>query len=151
MSLEVADQIRRRRFFSTLPLGGRLVALRWLLESPPESMAAETRFQQQELFDRYPRYSELADRVAKLREELVAAQLAAVGAAAQKTQADKLAELARVAGEKESLLHEMALAAKMPRCSFRPREKFTRCRRPCNRDNSCWHSSPRTTARMPGY
>ena len=123
LSLEVADQIRRRRFFSTLPLGGRLVALRWLLESPPESMAAETRFQQQELFDRYPRYSELADRVAKLREELVAAPLAPVGAAAQKTQADKLAELARVAGEKESLLHEIALRRENATMLFPPSRK----------------------------
>jgi tetratricopeptide (TPR) repeat protein len=123
LSLEVADQIRRRRFFSTLPLGGRLVALRWLLESPPESMAAETRFQRQELFDRYPRYSELADRVAKLREELVAAPLAPVGAAAQKTLADKLAELARVAGEKESLLHEIALRRENATMLFPPVRK----------------------------
>ena len=34
LSLEVADRAKRHRFLSTLPLGGRLMALRWVLECP---------------------------------------------------------------------------------------------------------------------
>ena len=40
LSLEVADRLRRHRFLSTLPFGGRLMALRWLLEAPARRACA---------------------------------------------------------------------------------------------------------------
>src|SRR5690606_35154846 len=36
LAVEVADLARRHRFFSTLHLGGRTLALRWVLEAPLE-------------------------------------------------------------------------------------------------------------------
>ena len=33
MALEISDRVRRHRFYSTLPMGGRLLALRWLMEA----------------------------------------------------------------------------------------------------------------------
>ena len=36
LAMEVADRARRHRFLSTLPLGGRLESLRWVLEGPKE-------------------------------------------------------------------------------------------------------------------
>ena len=35
-AMEISDRARRHRFFSSLPLGGRLESLRWILEAPPE-------------------------------------------------------------------------------------------------------------------
>ena len=37
LAMEVADRARRHRFLSSLPLGGRLEALRWVLEGPEGS------------------------------------------------------------------------------------------------------------------
>ena len=34
-ALQIADAVRRHRFFSTLPLGGRLLSLRWVLHGDP--------------------------------------------------------------------------------------------------------------------
>ena len=36
LAVEVADRARRHRFLSTLPFGGRLESLRWVLEGPKE-------------------------------------------------------------------------------------------------------------------
>jgi len=36
-ALTITDMIRRHRFYSSLPLGGRLLALRWVLEAAPEA------------------------------------------------------------------------------------------------------------------
>ena len=33
-ALEIADRVRRHRFFSSLALGGRVESLRWVLEGP---------------------------------------------------------------------------------------------------------------------
>ena len=37
-ALEIADRLRRHRFYASLPYGGRLVALRWLLELPESAL-----------------------------------------------------------------------------------------------------------------
>ncbi len=110
LSLEVADRLRRRRFLSTLPLGGRLTALRWLLESPPGTLADRLKLQRQELLTRYPQYEELLARVERLQAELKAAPLAATGADAQRQQIDKLAvnQSGLPEAKKRRLLHEIS-------------------------------------------
>ena len=42
-SLEITDRIRRHRFFCSLPVGGRLLSLRWILEAPETSLVAVRR------------------------------------------------------------------------------------------------------------
>ena len=44
LAVEVADRARRHRFLSTLPLGGRLESLRWVLEGAEGIAAAAGRF-----------------------------------------------------------------------------------------------------------
>jgi CHAT domain-containing protein len=123
LGLEVADRARRHRFLSTLPLGGRLMALRWVLEAPLERLGPESRMQRQELFLRYPRYAEFAKQAHQVRDGLAAKPLAAVGAEAQRVQADKLAELGRLSAEQEALLHEMALRRESASIDFPPIRK----------------------------
>jgi hypothetical protein len=108
-SLEVADRLRRRRFYSTQPLGGRLLVMRWLLEQPADSLPADIQLQRQELLTRYPKYAPLAERAKRLKAELTSAPLFAAAPEAAHVQADKLAELGRVAAEQECLLREMAV------------------------------------------
>ncbi len=104
LSLEVADRTRRHRFYSTLPLGGRLLSLRWVLESPADVVDKATLLQRQELLTRYPKYDELAKQVRKLRTDIAAVPLAADGVAAQKKQAEVLVEIGRISGQQEVLL-----------------------------------------------
>ena len=60
LALEIADRARRHRFFSTLPMGGRLLSLRWILEGPPELLGERGLLQRQDLLARYPKYAQLA-------------------------------------------------------------------------------------------
>ncbi|WP_158545241.1 CHAT domain-containing protein [Bremerella cremea] len=70
LSLELSDRIRRMRFFSTLPLGGRLLALRWVLESPDTALDTKAKLQRQELLTKFPNLKVLQEEAAKLKGEL---------------------------------------------------------------------------------
>ena len=59
LALEIADRTRRHRYLSSLPLGGRLLALRWVLEGPKELLNEQSLAQRQDLLTRFPRYAEL--------------------------------------------------------------------------------------------
>ncbi len=54
LGLEVADRTRRHRFFSTLPLGGRLLSLRWVLESPIAGLDKQSQLERQSLLTKFP-------------------------------------------------------------------------------------------------
>ena len=45
-------------------MGGRLVALRWVLEADAESLSERARLQKQDLLARYPKYAALAKQAA---------------------------------------------------------------------------------------
>jgi hypothetical protein len=61
-ALGIADRIRRHRFLSTLPLGGRLLALRWVLEAPKETLSPQAALQRQDFSVKYPKYRELPNK-----------------------------------------------------------------------------------------
>ena len=54
LAMEVADRARRHRYLSTLPMGGRLESLRWVLEGPKELLPKQAVLQRQDLLTRYP-------------------------------------------------------------------------------------------------
>ena len=120
LSLEVADRAKRHRFLCTLPLGGRLTALRWVLESPLESLSPAVQLQRQNLLVKYPDYERYAKQVRKLRDELKEAPLAPEAVDAQRKQADKLAEIARLSQQQENLLRQIALRREASDLVFPP-------------------------------
>ena len=120
LSLEVADRARRHRFLSTLHLGGRLLALRWILEAPSDALDPHTQLQRQDLLARYPKYGELAKQVHVLRDDLGSEPLVAQGNDAQRKQADKLAEIARISQLQEQMLREMAVRREASDLIFPP-------------------------------
>jgi hypothetical protein len=69
-ALDVADRARRHRFYSALPFGGRLLALRWLLEAPEAALDNAARLQRQDLQSRFPAYVDLGKRAAAIRAQL---------------------------------------------------------------------------------
>ena len=48
-ALNIAERIRRHRFLVGQALGGRLLALRWVLEGPPEALTPDGALQRQDL------------------------------------------------------------------------------------------------------
>lgn len=123
LALEIADRARRHRFFSTLPMGGRLLALRWILEGPLELLGERGLLERQDLRTRYPRYVELSQQGAKVRAELAAKPFVAEGLEARREQAGHLATLAEISQNQEVILREIAVRREPAEMVFPPLRK----------------------------
>lgn len=69
-AIEIADNIRRFQFYNSMPLGGRLLAFRWMLEAPDNMISAETREQKKVFNLAFPKYQELSNQARLIRQEL---------------------------------------------------------------------------------
>jgi len=69
-ALEIADAIRRHRFFSTLPMGGRLLSLRWMMHGDVTLLSQNALNQRANFLTRYAEYRELVNDAATVRAEL---------------------------------------------------------------------------------
>lgn len=108
-AIEIADRIRRHRFYTTLQMGGRLLALRWVLEAPAEAIGAPAILQRQNLLASYPRYAAFSKQAAAIKQVLEQGPLLPDDDVALRAQAKALAELSQVSLSQEVLLREMAL------------------------------------------
>ena len=108
-ALEIGDRIRRHRFYTTLPMGGRLMALRWVLESPKDALDEGIVLQRQTLLEQFPRYSELSQRAAAVKMQLNELPLKPEDDDALAEQSRWLNELSAVSLAQELQLREMAL------------------------------------------
>jgi tetratricopeptide (TPR) repeat protein len=123
LALEIADRARRHRFFSTLPMGGRLLSVRWILEGPPEVLGERGLLERQDLLARYPKYAKLAAEAAQLRAKLAAIPLADDAADARRRQAELLTNLAQVSQAQEVVLREIAVRREAADMVFPPLRK----------------------------
>lgn len=108
-AIEISDRIRRHRFFTTLSMGGRLVALRWVLEGPEDALGDRARLQRQDLMVRYPKYAALAKQAVALRHQARAMPLVPEDAESTRKQTEVLKQLATVSAAQEVVLREIAL------------------------------------------
>lgn len=108
-AIEISDRIRRHRFFTTLPMGGRLVALRWVLEAPPEAITKQALLQRQDLLARYPKYAALSAQSAAIRKQLDEAPLVSEDTDAKLSQKKLMTQLAQISAAQEAILRELAL------------------------------------------
>jgi len=109
LAIEIADRIRRLRFFSTLPMGGRTMALRWILDAPDEALGTKTILQRQDLFQQYPQLETLREQAYQLRAELLKLDIQPADKrdfATQRSTAEKLQE---VMAEWEQRIESLAL------------------------------------------
>lgn len=127
-ALEIADLVRRHRFYSTLPLGGRLLGLRSVVDGPEEVLDPVTRLQRQDLLTRFPNYRKLAQQSAALQAELVRMPLVAQDADALRAQKERLQKLAETSAAQERLLHEMAVSRVPGGLVFPPLRKVAEVR-----------------------
>ena len=68
-AVRVAEHLRRHRFYSTLPFGGRILSLRWLVEGDQAMLGKRGMKQQQHLRDKYPALAKLSRRAEQIRSE----------------------------------------------------------------------------------
>lgn len=108
-ALEIGDLLRRHRFLSALPLGGRLLALKWLLEGPEDLLDQAAKLQKQNLLNRHPLYKELAQQVHQLRHQLQQRPVVAEDDSQRREQAEQLTKIAELSLAQEVLLREVAL------------------------------------------
>jgi hypothetical protein len=119
-AMEVADRAHRQRFLSSLPLGGRLLALEHLLEAPDAALPQAALLQRQDLLVRYPQYQELLRNVARLRRELEQGPLVPADETAAQEQAQQIAELAELSRARDVLLRRIALSRQPSDITFPP-------------------------------
>ena len=119
-AFEIADQIRRRRFNASLPLGGRLLALRWLLAGPEELLSADAQLQRQDLFVKYPVYAELAEQVALLRQTIADQTLEASDVETTRRLTEHFEELETLSERQEEILRRLSLRREPSEFSFPP-------------------------------
>jgi tetratricopeptide (TPR) repeat protein len=77
LAIEISERTKRHRFLASLPLGGRLAALRAILEAPPADLTREQLLEQQALLAGFPDYRELEAAGQKLADELRAGPIVA--------------------------------------------------------------------------
>lgn len=119
-ALEISDMVRRHRFYSTLPFGGRLLALRWLTEAPKTALSETAQRQRQDLLLKYPAYAELSQKARAVRAQLERLPLVPDDAADTKEQIKLLVELGKLSLAQEAMLSDLALRREPSEFSFPP-------------------------------
>ncbi len=106
-ALWISERIRQHRFLRSQPLGGRLLALRWILSAPAERLSPKVLAIRQDLLNRCPAYRTLETQAEALRNKLRSAMTDEEGSASVATVSQ---QLAAVSDTQESLLWDIALA-----------------------------------------
>lgn len=111
-AVEIADLVRRHRLGTAMDMGGRVVSLRWLLESPPEALDQAAAKERVDLLRDYPDYDKLAKQVQQVKADLRRAPLVVdpkTDRPAADEQTRKLAEVARLSAMQEALLRQIGV------------------------------------------
>lgn len=70
-AVQVSELLKRHRFFSTLPMGGRLLSFRWMMEAPDRSLPQASLGQRAELHARFAAYRPLSNQATAIQNELL--------------------------------------------------------------------------------
>ena len=124
-ALEVAERVRRARFHDQLPLGGRLLALRWILEAPEETLSETAMRQRQSIREKYPKYVELSKSASTLRSALADSPLVPDAPGAAAMQDEQVNQLDKTSVSQEVILWQIALSREMSDLVF-PRLRTTK-------------------------
>jgi CHAT domain-containing protein len=119
-AIEIAERMRRHRFFTSLEFGGRLESLRWLLEAPLDNLPQLAQLQRQDILARYPVYDQLSQQARSIRAALANKPLVAEDPATLKEQARALAVLAALSLQQEAILREISVRREPAAMVFPP-------------------------------
>ena len=119
-AVEITDRIRRHRFYKSLPMGGRVLSLRWILEGPEKSLSATALQQRQQLLAAYPKYQQNRVTLDNVKKQLADLPLSPEQADQQALQKQGFPILAQGTVAQELLLRRMALEPNPAEFSFPP-------------------------------
>lgn len=119
-AVRVVEYLRRHRFYSTLPFGGRLLSLRWLIEGEQNMLGKQGVSQQTHLRDKYPQIAKTSRRSEQLRMKLRELPLVPADDEQQKQQRKMLGELEDASGRLENTIREIALRREPAKLVFPP-------------------------------
>ena len=125
-SLEIAELVRRHRFFASLPMGGRLMALRWVMHAPDEALTQKALGQRQEFLNRNPAYTRLINEEKQIRTALLLLPVRPESQSPEEREQLKLMkELAKVSETQEAMLASFALRREPAEMAFPPQSSVS--------------------------
>ena len=135
-AIEVAELLRRQRFYSALPFGGRVMALRWLFDGGEAMLGPAGMKRQAELRDKYTSVARLSRRATQLQELLREDPLLPDDEEIQSKHREHFAELAKISVELESKLNAIALLREPARYVFPPQPPLKALQRAMREDQA---------------
>ena len=135
---EIAELIRRHRFYSTLPLGGRLLAFRHGLTADPQDLDAETLKQRNDFLQANQNFVTLMNESNRVIGKLEGLPLKPdAGSPEEKEQAKFIRDLGKLAANQENLLAHYSLQRKPSNLSFPPSPPFQSFKAKLKRGELC--------------
>lgn len=120
-AIEIAELLRRHRFYSLMPLAGRQLAFRWLMHAPAESVAEDVMNRRADFLNRFPDYRQLCDQADQLQQQLLALPIQTdPDTDQQKEQKAAFVSLMKVSQQQEAALGSFALRREAAPLSFPP-------------------------------
>jgi tetratricopeptide (TPR) repeat protein len=120
-AIEIADRLRRHIFYCSLPLGGRALALRWLVSAPNDALDKAVAGDRQKMLLRYPALVDL-----QRKSQEIEAALAELPVAPEETsperreQKELIQQLATISTAQEALIGDLALRREHSEFVFPP-------------------------------
>ena len=120
LALEVAERAKRRQYLAAQPFGGRLLALRAILETPVAELSQEAVLQRQNILAKFPEYQTLSDAGLKIRDQLAASPVFGANAAETKSLGALFDAWDRNAVARQRGLMQLAARRLPSACEFPP-------------------------------
>jgi hypothetical protein len=120
LALEIAEQTKRRRFLALRPLGGRLAALRMILEAPDAQLSQDALLERQQIQSIFPMYKTLADASQTLQDQLRAGPVLPTNAAETKSLTNQYEQWQKNADQRQLLLAQLAVRRLSSSLEFPP-------------------------------
>lgn len=108
-AMEIIDRLHRARFYSTQPLGGRLLNLRWVMQANASALPQKAVLQRQEFLAAFPRFGELDRKASEVRTDIKQNPLLPSDVRLGKKQEKQLKNLVKIAAEQEKQLLKMVV------------------------------------------
>ena len=109
-AIEIAERIRRHRFYASLPMSGRLLAIRWISTAPEKLLNKNSLLQRKSIDEQYPKLRKSVQRTEEIEREIRAMPLQPAPDSPQvKKQRDLFVEQLKHARYQESVFAALAL------------------------------------------
>ena len=125
-ALEIADLVRRHRFFTSLPMGGRLMAFRWVMHAPEEALTTVAIAQRKSFLNRNGAYTQLINQAKQIRTSLLLLPVKPdPQSAEEREQVNLIKELTKVSDTQEAILASFALRREPAEMAFPPQSPIS--------------------------